>query len=167
MTGSRKRALRSALEASSVDLLSYLRRRTDPDEAPDLLGETFVVAWRRLDDLPEDPERTRMWLFGIARGVVLNHARGVRRRWALADRLRAHADLVPVTAPPADEHVEVRDAVARLEPDMAELVRLVHWDGFTVADAAQVMDIPASTARSRYQRAKELLRLALDPAVVT
>ncbi len=167
MTGSRTRALRSALEASSVDLLSYLRRRTDPDEAPDLLGETFVVAWRRIDDLPEDAERARMWLFGIARGVLLNHARGVRRRWALADRLRGHAALAPAAAPPADEHVEVRDAVARLEPDMAELVRLVHWDGFTIADAATVMDIPASTARSRYQRAKEALRLALDPAVAT
>jgi len=81
--GSRKRALQSALEASSVDLLSYLRRRTDSHEAPDLLSETFVVAWRRIDDLPKDPERARMWLFGTARGVLLNHARGVHRRWAL------------------------------------------------------------------------------------
>jgi len=163
--GNRKRALRSALEASSVNLLSYLSRRTDSDEAPDLLGETFVVAWRRLDDLPEEPEQARMWLFGIARGVLLNHARGVHRRWALADRLRGHAALTPATAPPADEHLEVRDAISRLEPDMAELVRLVHWDGFSITDAAQVMGIPASTARGRYQRAKELLRLALDPVV--
>ena len=165
MIGSRRRALRSALEASSVDLLSYLRRRTHVDDAPDLLGETFVVAWRRLDDLPDDPERARMWLFGIARGVVLNHARGVRRRWALADRLRGRAAVAPTAAPPADEHLEVRDAIARLEPDLAEIVRLVHWDGFTIADAAQVVGVPASTARGRYQRAKELLRLALDPAV--
>ncbi|MFS0729976.1 RNA polymerase sigma factor [Curtobacterium sp. 1P10AnD] len=163
MIGSRERSLRAALENSAVDLLSYLRRRTDADEAPDLLGETFVVAWRRVDDLPDDAEGTRMWLFGIARVVVLNHARGVRRRWALADRLRGHAALMPATAPPADEHTAVRDAVARLEPDMAELVRLVHWDGFTIADAARVIGVPASTARSRYQRAKELLRSALDP----
>lgn len=161
--GSRERALRAALEASSVDLLSYLRRRTDANEAPDLLGEAFVIAWRRVDDLPDDPVGTRMWLFGIARGVVLNHARGVRRRWALADRLRGYAALMPATAPPADEHTAVRDAVARLEPDMAELVRLVHWDGFTITDAARAIGIPASTARTRYQRAKELLRLALDP----
>jgi RNA polymerase sigma factor (sigma-70 family) len=163
--GNRRRALRSALEASSVDLLSYLRRRADLDDAPDLLGETFVVAWRRLDDLPDEPERARMWLFGIARGVLLNHARGVHRRWALADRLRGHAALAQATAPPADAHLDVRDAISRLEPDMAELVRLIHWDGFTITDAAHVMGVPASTARGRYQRAKELLRLALDPAV--
>jgi len=50
---------------------------------------------------------------------------------------------------------------------MAELVRLVHWDGLTITDAAEVLGIPASTAQGRYQRAKELLRLALDPAVAS
>jgi len=161
----RRHALRSALEASSVDLLSYLRRRTDVVEAPDLLGEAFVVAWRRVDDLPEDPERARMWLFGIARGVLRNHHRGLQRRWALADRLRGHAAL-SMAAPPADEHLEVRDAIARLDPDLAEIVRLVHWDGFTLTDAAELVGVPASTARGRYQRAKEQLRVALDPATV-
>ena len=165
MNRGRRRALRSALEASSVDLLAYLRRRSDVDDAPDLLGETFVVAWRRVDDLPDDPERARMWLFGVARGVLRNHHRGWQRRWALADRLRGHAAL-SVTAPPADEHLEVRDAIARLDPDLAEIVRLVHWDGFSLVDAAEVVGIPASTARGRYQRAKEQLRVALDVAAV-
>ena len=106
-----------------------------------------------------------MWLFGIARGVLRNHHRGLQRRWALADRLRGHAAL-SMAAPPADEHLEVRDAIARLDPDLAEIVRLVHWDGFTLTDAAELVGVPASTARGRYQRAKEQLRVALDPATV-
>lgn len=153
--------LTRALEPSVSALLAYLERRVGPDEAPDLLGETLVVAWRRVRDLPEDDERARMWLFGIARGTLQNHARGQRRRWALADRIRLHVR-ESASAPPADEGAEVRDAIDRLEPDLAELVRLVHWDRMSLTDAADLIGIPASTARGQYQRAKEQLRLALQ-----
>jgi RNA polymerase sigma-70 factor (ECF subfamily) len=80
--------LTAAVEANAADLLAYLSRRVGPDDAPDLLGVTMVVAWRRVRELPTGIERARMWLFGIARGTLLNHARGQRRRWALADRVR-------------------------------------------------------------------------------
>ena len=130
------------------------------DDAPDLLGETMVVAWRRIADLPSDDERARMWLFGIARGTLLNHARGERRRWALADRIRG--DRAPdAVAPPSDHGAEVRDAIDRLDPDLGELIRLVHWERLSLVDAAELLGIPASTARGRYQRAKEDLRSAL------
>ena len=61
----------------------------------------------------------------------------------------------------ADDGAEVRDAVRRLEPELGELIRLVHWDGFSIADAGQVLGLPPSTARGHYQRAKEQLRAAL------
>jgi RNA polymerase sigma-70 factor (ECF subfamily) len=102
-----------------------------------------------------------MWLFGIARGTLLNHARGVRRRWALADRIRLQVR-GGLSAPAADAGAEVRDAIARLAPDEAEIVRLVHWDGFSLTDAAELLGIPASTVRGRYQRAKSELRVALS-----
>lgn len=156
--------LTAGLERSAPDLLAYLQRRVGLDDAPDLLGETMVVAWRRVRELPADPERARMWLFGIARGTLLNHARGERRRWALADRIRADVS-TDAAAPAADEGAEVRDAIARLEPDLAELVRLVHWERLPIADAAELLGIPASTARGRYAKAKEALRAALAVAV--
>ena len=153
--------LTAALESSSADILRYLERRVGPDDAPDLLGETMVVAWRRVRELPVDAERARMWLFGVARGTLLNHARGERRRWALADRIRLQVR-ESASAPPADAGADVRDAIGRLDPDLAELVRLVHWDGFSLADAAELLGIPASTARGRYQKAKRELRAALS-----
>ena len=160
MTEAAERRLTRALREASADLLAYLQRRVGMDDAPDLLGETMVVAWRRVADLPHDDERARMWLFGIARGTLLNHARGERRRWALADRIRG--DRAPVAvAPPSDDGAEVRDAIDRLDPDLGELVRLVHWERLSLVDAAELLGIPASTARGRYQRAKEDLRSAL------
>lgn len=154
-------SLTAALEAASADILSYLERRVGADDAPDLLGETMVVGWRRVSELPEDAERARMWLFGVARGALLNHARGSRRRWALADRIRLQVR-EDAAAPPSDAGAEVRDAIARLDPDLAEIVRLVHWEGFTLAEAGEVVGVPASTARGRYQRAKAELRAALS-----
>ncbi len=157
--------LTAALGEASADLLAYLQRRVGLDDAPDLLGETMVVAWRRVRELPVEPERARMWLFGIARGTVLNHARGERRRWALADRIRLDASQ-RTASPAADEGADVRDAIARLEPDLAELVRLVHWERFTIAEAAEVLGVAASTARGRYAKAKDALRAALGVEAV-
>ncbi|WEK59679.1 MAG: sigma-70 family RNA polymerase sigma factor [Candidatus Microbacterium colombiense] len=153
--------LTRSLESTASDLLAYLHRRVGADDAPDLLGETMVVAWRRVSELPDDEVRARMWLFGIARGTLQNHARGARRRWALADRIRVHTG-DDLTTPAADSGAEVRDAISRLSPDDAEIVRLVHWDGFSLADAASILGIPASTVRGRYQRAKAELRVALS-----
>ena len=152
--------LTETLVDASPDLLAYLQRRVGYDDAADLLGETMVVAWRRIPDLPINPERARMWLFGIARGTLLNHARGERRRWALADRIRGQAGSDAVS-PAAVEGAEVRDAISRLDPDLAELVRLVHWERLTLVQAAELLGIPDSTARGRYARAKEELRIAL------
>ncbi|WP_245885753.1 RNA polymerase sigma factor [Xylanimonas oleitrophica] len=149
------------MAANAEDVLRYLRRRAEDDDAADLLAETLTTAWRRAAMMPADPVEARMWLFGVAHRTLLNHQRGARRRLRLADRLR---DVLATTghAPPADSGVEVRDAVSRLDPDLAELVRLVHWEGFTLAQVAEVVGMPASTVRNRYQRAKQELREALQ-----
>lgn len=152
--------LTSALTEAAPDLLGYFQRRVGPDDAPDLLGETMVSAWKRVADLPGETERARMWLFGIARNVLLNHRRGERRRWALADRIRGYSSH-DAAAPAADDGAEVRDAIQRLDADLGELVRLIHWDRMTLVQAAELLGIPDSTARTRYARAKELLRASL------
>lgn len=153
--------LTDALALASADLRRHLERRLGVEEAADALAELMVTAWRRVDALPEGEEDARMWLFGIARHVVGNVQRGERRRWRLADRLRDLLAQSPAEAGPADAGMEVRDAIARLEPAQAELVRLVHWDGLSLVEAAGVLGIPASTARGRYQRARADLRAAL------
>jgi RNA polymerase sigma-70 factor (ECF subfamily) len=196
----------AALDANAGALLDYLERRIGIDDAPDALAEVMTVVWRREVDLPEDATEARMWMFGIAKGVVANVARGKVRRAKLADRLRAvtavshgsardrvvsgrgaaaasappvalasatfalsapPAAAPPASAPstsalPADHGLEVRDAIARLDPELAELVRLVHWDGFSLGEVATLEGIPASTVRSRYARAKRELAIALD-----
>lgn len=151
----------AAIAANARDLLAYLERRVDNrEDAADLLGETLLIAWRRCNRLPREPERARMWLFVIARNTLLNHRRGKRRQLALADRLRS--ELTDAAALPATElALDVRAAIDELDLSLGELVRLVHWDGFTLADAAQLLGVPAATARGRYARARALLAARL------
>jgi RNA polymerase sigma-70 factor (ECF subfamily) len=149
------------LDDNAADLLAYLERRVGAEDAADALAEVMLAAWRRADALPGDPEQSRMWLFGIARNVLANVTRGERRRWRLTERLRATLRTARSGAAPADEGLAVRDAIARLAPEQAELVRLIHWEGFTIAAAGEILGVPASTARTRYERARAELREAL------
>jgi RNA polymerase sigma-70 factor (ECF subfamily) len=64
-------------------VLAYARRRI-PGRADDVVSETFLVAWRRLDDVPSDG---LPWLYGVARRVVADVRRSAGRQQALAERL--------------------------------------------------------------------------------
>jgi len=103
-------------------LLAYaVRRVTNPADAADIVAETFLVAWRRLDEVPPG-EQARPWLFGVARRVLANYYRGEHRRLALGERLRTSLHEV-VPAPEAGGTV-VEVAMERLSPDDRELLRL-------------------------------------------
>lgn len=134
---SKEQRLTAALLEASPDLLAYFRRRVALQDAPDLLGEVFVTAWRCVKDVPVSSEQARMWLFGVAHGALRNYQRGDRRRWALADRIRDHVSITQ--APAADTGIEIRDAISRLPSDLAEIVTLVHWEGMSLAEAAQIV----------------------------
>ncbi len=148
------------LAATAPALLGYFVTRVDPrEDAADLVSETLALVWRRAGRVPDDRDEAQRWIFGVARNVLRNHERGARRRDALAARLRS----VLVEAPPTDdESVALRTMVASLPGELAELVRLVYWDGFSVEDAARHLGIPASTARGRHQRAKAALRALMS-----
>jgi len=87
-----------------------------------------------------------------------NAVRGRVRRQKLAVRLGTISGAASASAPAADAGLAVRDAIQHLPVELAEVVRLVHWEGFTLAEVAQLEGIAASTVRSWYARAKDLLR---------
>ena len=162
MKAHERAAFRAAMRNTSSDLLAYFERRVrSAEDAADLLSETMLQAWRRVDAFPVgDDTRQRMWLFTIAANVLANHSRSKRRRTALADRLRSS---VAAASPHPDftEANAVRDAVLRLHDAHRELVMLIHWDGFTILEAAHVLGMNPSTARSRYAAARDVLRQTL------
>ncbi|MEU2205650.1 sigma-70 family RNA polymerase sigma factor [Microbacterium oleivorans] len=149
------------LENNARSLLRYLERRVGADDAQDALSETMTTVWRRASSIPDDDDGARLWMFGVARNVVLNTTRGQRRRTLLTERLRHVVYSAPEVDPVSEDVLDVRAALLKLSPDLAEIVRLVHWDGFSISETAQIMGLPDSTARSRYGRAKRHLADAL------
>lgn len=145
----------------SGDLLRYFRRRARPqEEAADLLADLFLTAWRKRRAIPDNAEEARMWLYGAAHNTLRNWVRGRRRHDEKALRLRE--ELRATNS--AQDLAEVRAAIERLPANQAELVRLVHWEGLSIVEAARVLSVSESTARGRYQRARK--RLADDPDIV-
>jgi RNA polymerase sigma-70 factor (ECF subfamily) len=147
-------------DSTHVALLGYaVRRVTDPADAADVVAETFLVAWRRLDDVPPGSE-ARPWLFGVARRVLANHYRGERRRHALADRLR---DSLHQVVPPPELHEPslVERAVARLGDDDRELLHLLAWEELAREEIAVAMGLSRATVRVRLHRARARLREAM------
>ncbi|RKR76304.1 RNA polymerase sigma factor [Frondihabitans australicus] len=163
----RDERLRTAVERTSRDLLAYFARRVDIlEDAADLVSDTMLTAWRRIDDLPDSNEETRMWLFGVARRTLANHHRGRQRADANTEllRLELRAAQSAYRADDEGDASDLRDLVQRLPETQRDLVALVHWDGFSLVEAAIILDIPASTARSRYSAARASLRDTLTRA---
>jgi len=142
------------------ELLRYFQRRIGAD-APDLVAEVMVTVWRKRALLPSEHEHARMWCFGIARNLLRNFARGERRRSELSSALRATVSVTDVELD-SEEAVAIRELIDQLGPELAEVVTLTHWEGFSLAEIARLQGVPAATVRGRYLRARLALLAALS-----
>jgi RNA polymerase sigma factor (sigma-70 family) len=148
--------------AHRVPLLGYALRRTDnTDDAADVLAETFLAAWRRLDDVPAG-DQARLWLYGTARRVLSNHRRGERRRLALADRLRA--DLAEMYRPPEHDGgaADLAAAFRRMPSADQDVLALAGWEGLDAGQIAAVIGCSRNAARIRLHRARRRLAAEID-----
>ncbi len=145
-----------------------LRRAPTPELAADAAAETFVVAWRRLADVPAGREG-RLWLYGVAQRVLANVQRGERRRDHLLAKLKSRAaEALSHSAPSTEDPVtlQVQEALDRLPELDREVLVLTAWEQLTPAEISVVLEIPAATVRSRLHRARNRFREQLALAEV-
>lgn len=173
MTPVQEKAKGSALadQASSEDrfrlmfthntrpLLAYaLRRTATAADAADVVADTMLVAWRRIDEVPAGDE-ARLWLYGVARRVIANGRRGEQRRERLAERLAQFVERAVVDAvEPLVANHTLHRVLSALQPSDAEIIRLIAWEGLSPTEVATVLDMPAATVRTRLHRARIRLR---------
>jgi RNA polymerase sigma factor (sigma-70 family) len=140
------------------DVRAYARRRVPPEAVDDIVSETFLVAWRRLDEVPEDP---LPWLLTVTRNVAGTERRGAARRQRLW--LKAQSGHVEGYDPGEPETADGRvlSALAGLRERDREALTLVAWDGLTPAQAAAVLGEPSVRFRQRLHRAGRRLRVQL------
>jgi RNA polymerase sigma-70 factor, ECF subfamily len=147
-----------------IAVLGYLLRRCgDPADAADLLAETYLIAWRRIQDIP-DGDRARAWVFGVARRTLANHRRHQRVEGRLAHALRT--DLVSelrAATPSGDPAFRdvIAGCLAGLKPIDREIIELAVYDELSPAEIAVVVGKSAGAIRVRLHRIRQTLRLDL------
>jgi RNA polymerase sigma-70 factor (ECF subfamily) len=156
-------ARRERFESLAVTLIEplrrYLARRADPTTADDVLAETLLVCWRRLEELPGDP---LPWAYRVAANCLANARRGVRRQERLAAKVAVVDPPASVVPGPGDtEAPDLDAALAALRDEDAELLRLWAWEQLTPAEIAEVLDVTPNAASIRLHRAREKLRAEL------
>jgi RNA polymerase sigma-70 factor (ECF subfamily) len=149
-----------------AQLLAFTLRRIAARElAEDVVSDTFAVAWRRRDRIP-DPALP--WLYAIAANVIANQYRSTRRRHDLDLRLAHEAAASGAPAADPAEALAHRDAFtvafAALTDPEREVLRLVAWDGLGVGESALVLGCSPGAFRVRLHRARRKLAKGLAGA---
>jgi RNA polymerase sigma-70 factor (ECF subfamily) len=147
-------------------VLAYVLRRCEGREvAEEVVSETFLIAWRRLEAVPLEP---LPWLLGTARKVLGHRRRSERRR--AAHLTVSSLEGVEVTDPgtPVAERLARREslaaAFAALPDRDREILTLVAWEGLSPREGARVLGCSAAAFSLRLHRARRRLskELAAD-----
>jgi RNA polymerase sigma-70 factor (ECF subfamily) len=157
----------------------YLARRVGPDNADDLLAETFLIAFSQRDRYDAARENARPWLYGIATNLVGRHRRNEVRFFraiartgadpaaclgagpAVAQAAESLADRVTERVAAERVRQQLAAALARLRPGDRDVLLLVAAGGFDYREVALALGIPLGTVSSRLARARRKLREAL------
>jgi RNA polymerase sigma-70 factor (ECF subfamily) len=153
-------------DANYERILGYaLRRTATVEDAYDVVSETFLIAWRRLDDVP-DGERARLWLYGTARNVLTNQHRSQRRQRRLTGRLGEHLSQEPDASCALDANCTLDAAVvvafSRLRSGDREVLLLAGWEDLDAGQIAEALGCKPPTARVRLHRARRRFATELE-----
>jgi RNA polymerase sigma-70 factor (ECF subfamily) len=145
-------------EEHSGRVLAYAARRLGSEEAAkDVVADTFLQAWRRLDVLPED---SLPWLLGAARRVISHEYRSARGRQALFQKLERAS--IRECGDPVEEGAWAAQglvaAYGSLKPADQEILALADWEGLSNEQAAVVVRCSVSTFAVRLHRARNRLK---------
>jgi RNA polymerase sigma-70 factor, ECF subfamily len=158
---SREERFRHLYEMGRPRVAAYAVRRTvNADDAADVVAETFAIAWRRLETVP-DGERGVPWLFGVARKVIANR---IRRTTSQSVIVRQLARQIAASNPTSEnldaERLAALSALDQLTDADREILMLVAWDGLTSQELGWVLGCTSTAARIRLQRARAHLNRA-------
>jgi RNA polymerase sigma-70 factor (ECF subfamily) len=157
---------RDLYEECQPRVLAYASSLVGRQVGEDITSETFMVAWRRMRDIPTPP---LPWLLRVARNLTRELRRRDGRQYALAveeaQRIITSGDRVGDVAADVTERAAALQALAQLPAADRELLTLVAWNGLGPRQAAHVLGCSTATFSVRLHRARRRLERAVDGAV--
>lgn len=150
-----------------------LRGLGDRGAAQDVVQETFLKAWRSADRYDPALSSLRVWLFGIARNAMIDHARASRARpWQ--SNLVDPPTVQDLASPSAEDPLEqlmvswvVEEALRHLTENHRVAIVRTHLQERPYDEVAAELGIPVGTLRSRVFYGLKALRVAIDEMGVT
>ena len=150
---SKRQQFKASIEPHREDVYRFLVWLCyDRNLAEDLLQETYLRAWRSMDNL-KNVAASKSWLFTIAR-------RELARYYGEQHTQDVSLDTIAEPVCP-NEHQEVEDmrrAIQQLSVDFREPLILQIWFGYTTAEIAEHMQLTQAAVLTRLFRAREKLR---------
>ena len=147
----------------------YLERRLGAEEANELAGEVFRIAFEQRGRFRPLHESALPWLYGVATNLMLKRWRSERRRLRALAGLEAAAERHSSELEGAEERLDARslrarllDALAALPQGDRDVMVLVAWEELSYEEVGTALAIPVGTVRSRLNRARGRLRELLD-----
>jgi RNA polymerase sigma factor (sigma-70 family) len=145
-------------------IYTYVYRRVPlaRTDVADIVSDTFIIAWRRIGDLPAAPQ-DRPWLFGVARLRLLEYHRS---NWHLA-RLSSRLGAEHLRADHPESATDLRClrvqvALNELRQLDREVLTLIYWDGLSHAETASVLGCSINAVALRVKKAKVRLHNKLN-----
>lgn len=149
---------RRAYEAYRARVYAYAVSRAGRQLADDIVSDTFLVAWRKVEALPPTP---LPWLLAVARNVTRERYRDEVKQASLAAEMRAWvAEASADVADDVADRAAVLSAFARLSDEDRELLTLTAWHGLSAKEAAEVLDCTTAAYFVRLHRARRRLAQA-------
>ena len=146
------------------DLWRYIQRRSiNTEEARDTLSEVFLVAWRRLEDIPAGNE-ARLWLFGVARNLVKTSWRKRKRSGDLLIRIGSEMSTRVTTDEELDNSgvLKIVKALQFLSENDQEILRLLAWENLSHKEISVVIGCSENAVAIRIRRARVRLMKVLQ-----
>lgn len=165
--------VRDAYAAHGGELYRFaLRSLGDTGAAQDVVQETFLRAWRSADRYDPDLASLRVWLFAIARNVVVDHSRRIRARpWMRHLVEPSDVESAAGASPdPSDRLLRawvVEEALRRIGNEHRHAIVETYLRDRPYKEVAEDLGIPVATLRTRVFYALKALRLTMDEMEVT
>jgi len=139
----------------------------DPEASEDIAQEVFLRAWRKLDQYRGE-SNPRTWLYRIAVNLAKNHLRKNRELLLEPDRMEIVSG--PWRGPDPEsaaiissQRLQIREAIAALEPGLRLVVALYYLNELSVDEVARVLQVPTGTVKSRLARARARIKPYMEP----
>ena len=138
----------------------------DDEHAKDLLQDIFVKIWKNLDSYDAQKGRLFTWLLNVARNTAIDSLRSKRatQQSSTVGAIHPEADSVHIidrqhnTMQPNTDNIGMRDIVDQLRPERKQLIDLVYFEGYTHEEAAEALNLPIGTVKTRVRSALQELK---------